>query len=179
LVVDRAGQKDIADDGNGTPQIGTRTSVTGDIDDVSMCLNPSVDLFTRWYASVTSGGKILRTQIEIPNEYLKDPRGYRAFIVDYDSSNDAFRRPKAIASLSKSVDGTPKSLWALFKKKGKAQTAGRLETLCSTKAGKHGSVTSGTEVPQHLLVDELKKDSAFTSTEETQDAFCHKTELVF
>jgi hypothetical protein len=106
LVVDRAGQKDIADDGNGTPQIGTRTSVTGDIDGVSMCLNPSVDLFTRWYASVTSGGKILRTQIEIPNEYLKDPRGYRAFIVDYDSSNDAFRRPKAIASLSKSVDGS-------------------------------------------------------------------------
>lgn len=102
MVVDRAGQKDIADDGNGTPQIGTRTSVTGDIDDVSMCLNPSVDLFTRWYASVTSGGKILRTQIEIPNEYLKDgPRGYRAFIVDYDSSNDAFRRPKAIGAFRK------------------------------------------------------------------------------
>jgi hypothetical protein len=90
LVVDRTGQKDSADDGNGTPQIGTRTSVTGDIDDVGMCLNPSVDLFTRWYASVTSGGKILRTQIEIPNEYLEDGlRGYRAFIVDYDSSNDA------------------------------------------------------------------------------------------
>jgi hypothetical protein len=78
-----------------------------------------------------------------------------------------------------SLNATPKSLWALFKKKGNAKAADRLETLCSTKAGKHGSVASGTEVPQHLLVDELKKDSAFTSTEETADAFCHKTELVF
>jgi beta-lactamase superfamily II metal-dependent hydrolase len=102
----------------------------------------------------------------------------------YALANPQWRAQLADVNLYKvghhgSLNATPKSLWALFNKKGKAQTTGRLETLCSTKAGKHGSVTSGTEVPQHLLVDELKKDSAFTSTEETQDPFCHKTELVF
>jgi hypothetical protein len=36
-------------------------------------------------------GEILRTQIEIPNEYLEaGPRGYRAAIVDYDSSANTF-----------------------------------------------------------------------------------------
>src|SRR5690242_14977411 len=44
--------------------------------------------------SVRAGGKILRAQIEIPNEALEPgPRGYRVFIVDYDSSADAFRPP--------------------------------------------------------------------------------------
>src|ERR1700722_9165918 len=78
-----------------------------------------------------------------------------------------------------SLNATPKSLWTLFKKKGNAKIKARLETLCSTKAGKHGSVNSGTEVPPHLLVGQLEKDSAFTSTEDAKDPFCHKTELVF
>jgi hypothetical protein len=78
-----------------------------------------------------------------------------------------------------SMNATPKSLWALFKKKGSAKGADRLETLCSTKGGKHGSASAGTEVPQHLLVDELKKDSAFASTEDAENAFCHVTELAF
>lgn len=78
-----------------------------------------------------------------------------------------------------SMNATPKSLWALFNKKGGAKTKSRLGTLCSTKTGKHGSVTSGTEVPQHLLVEELKKDSVFASTEDAANAFCHKTELAF
>jgi hypothetical protein len=57
--------------------------------------------------SVKSGGKILRSQIEVPNEYLEaGPRGYRAFIIDYDSSSDTFRRPKPINAFSRSVDGT-------------------------------------------------------------------------
>src|SRR5262249_42993258 len=50
-----------------------------------------------------------------------------------------------------SLNATPKSLWALFKNKGDEHKHGRLETLCSTKAGKHGSVKSGTEVPRHVL----------------------------
>lgn len=44
--------------------------------------------------SVRTDGRILRAQIEVPNEVLEPgPRGYRVFIVDYDSSADAFRTP--------------------------------------------------------------------------------------
>jgi hypothetical protein len=42
--------------------------------------------------SVKSGGKILRTQIEIPNELLvAGPRGHRVSVVDYDSSTESLR----------------------------------------------------------------------------------------
>ena len=64
-----------------------------------------------------------------------------------------------------SLNATPKSLWKLFNNKGSEHKHGRLETLCSTKAGKHGSVRSGTEVPRSLLVKELEKDSDFATTE--------------
>ncbi len=44
--------------------------------------------------SVRTDGRILRAQIEVPNEALEPgPRGCRVFIVDYDSSTDAFRSP--------------------------------------------------------------------------------------
>ena len=50
---------------------------------------------TRWVTvfamdpSVMVDGKILKAQIEIPNEALDSgPRGYRAHIVDYDSTTD-------------------------------------------------------------------------------------------
>jgi hypothetical protein len=63
--------------------------------------------------SVRSGGKILRTQIEIPNEYLEaGPRGYRAFIVDYDSSIDAFRHPDPLKRFSGSPSGAPRDPFA-------------------------------------------------------------------
>jgi len=64
-----------------------------------------------------------------------------------------------------SLNATPKSLWKLFTHKGDEHKHNRLETLCSTKAGKHGNPKSGTEVPRHTLVDELKKESDFVSTE--------------
>jgi len=45
--------------------------------------------------SVRTDGRILRTQIEVPNEVLEaGPRGYRVSIVDYDSSTDSFRAAK-------------------------------------------------------------------------------------
>jgi beta-lactamase superfamily II metal-dependent hydrolase len=65
-----------------------------------------------------------------------------------------------------SLNATPKSLWKLFRHKGNSQTRDRLETLCSTKSGKHGSTRSGTEVPRKPLVQQLKIDSDFSSTEE-------------
>jgi hypothetical protein len=64
-----------------------------------------------------------------------------------------------------SLNATPKSLWKLFRHKGDEQAHDRLETLCSTKAGKHGSTKSGTEVPRTVLVKELQTNSTFKSTE--------------
>jgi beta-lactamase superfamily II metal-dependent hydrolase len=64
-----------------------------------------------------------------------------------------------------SLNATPKRLWKLFRHKGGEQLQARLRTLCSTKAGKHGSVKSGTEVPRRVLVEELETNSAFLSTE--------------
>lgn len=78
-----------------------------------------------------------------------------------------------------SLNATPKPLWALFKNKGDTSKRNRLDTLCSTKAGKHGSVASGTEVPRRVLVDELKKDSAFVSSEKSRDSFCSQITLSF
>ena len=69
-----------------------------------------------------------------------------------------------------SLNATPKTLWAGFKHKAEHAAQGRIETLCSTKAGAHGSEDAGTEVPRRLLVDELKKESEFTSTEDYKSA---------
>ena len=65
-----------------------------------------------------------------------------------------------------SLNATPKTLWSAFQHKGEHGTADRLETLCSTKFGVHGSVDAGTEVPRSLLVNELQKESDFTSTQD-------------
>jgi hypothetical protein len=64
-----------------------------------------------------------------------------------------------------SLNATPKTLWKLFGHKGDKDTVDRLETLCSTKSGKHGSSRSGTEVPRAKLVEQLQKQSDFSSTE--------------
>ncbi len=65
-----------------------------------------------------------------------------------------------------SLNATPRSLWKLFSRRGDENARDRLETLCSTKSGKHGSAKSGTEVPRAPLVKELKAESDFSSTEE-------------
>jgi beta-lactamase superfamily II metal-dependent hydrolase len=58
-----------------------------------------------------------------------------------------------------SLNATPKTLWNGFKKKGKG-----LETLLSTRRGKHGSTDSGTEVPRKVLETALEKQSKLHST---------------
>jgi hypothetical protein len=78
-----------------------------------------------------------------------------------------------------SLNATPKSLWALFKNKGTPRKRDRLETLCSTKAGKHGSVKSGTEVPRKPLLEELEKDSAFATTESYSKEIARDFEIKF
>lgn len=64
-----------------------------------------------------------------------------------------------------SLNATPKSLWELFEHRGPAHAHDRLQTVVSTMAGKHGSARSGTEVPRGKLVDALKKDSDFFTTQ--------------
>ena len=102
----------------------------------------------------------------------------------YALSKPAWRKALANVNLYKvghhgSLNATPRSLWALFRNKGTDGRRGRLATLCSTKAGKHGSAKSGTEVPRRLLVAELKKESDFASTEESNEPLCHITTLAF
>lgn len=64
-----------------------------------------------------------------------------------------------------SLNATPKSLWALFKKKGNPAKANRLRTAVSTMADKHGTPSSNTEVPRRTLVAALKADSTYFSTQ--------------
>jgi hypothetical protein len=77
-----------------------------------------------------------------------------------------------------SLNATPKSLWKLFEHKGPAHTGDRLQTVVSTMAGKHGSARSGTEVPRSKLVDELKRNSDFVTTQTLKrDELYHEVEI--
>jgi ribonuclease BN (tRNA processing enzyme) len=65
-----------------------------------------------------------------------------------------------------SLNATPKTLWNLFRKKNTdEQGKGRLQTIVSTMTGKHGSVDRGTEVPRSKLVQALKTESTFATTQ--------------
>ena len=58
--------------------------------------------------SVKDRGKILRTQIEIPNEALEEgPRGYRVHVIDYDSSRNILHPPTKIPPGANRDDDTP------------------------------------------------------------------------
>lgn len=65
-----------------------------------------------------------------------------------------------------SLNATPKSLWALFEKRGVEGTPERLRTVLSTLHDVHGSTERNTEVPRRTLVAALKKDSDLLSTED-------------
>jgi len=58
--------------------------------------------------SVKDRGKILRTQIEIPNEALdKGPKGYRVHIIDYDSTSNILHPAAQIPPGANRDDGIP------------------------------------------------------------------------
>jgi ribonuclease BN (tRNA processing enzyme) len=63
-----------------------------------------------------------------------------------------------------SGNATPKSLWALFKHRGPKSKPDRMQTVLSTKAGKHHGV------PQEKLVAALKKDTTWHSTEQVKSS---------
>ena len=65
-----------------------------------------------------------------------------------------------------SLNATPKTLWNLFQKKTPDEhKKERLRTIVSTMTGKHGSVDRGTEVPRSKLVQALKTESTFATTQ--------------
>jgi hypothetical protein len=59
--------------------------------------------------SVREGGRILRTQIEIPNESLSaGPRGYRVHVIDYDATSGAWRAPARLPAGVNCDSGPPR-----------------------------------------------------------------------
>lgn len=64
-----------------------------------------------------------------------------------------------------SLNATPRTLWSSFTKRGVAG-ATRLKTFVSTRAGKHGTPSRGTEVPRKKLVDALDAESDLFSTQQ-------------
>lgn len=79
-----------------------------------------------------------------------------------------------------SLNATPKSLWSGFKKRGGASKRHRMTTVLSTMAGKHGSEDKRTEVPRRTLVEKLRDDTHFHSTQEMDvGELCTKVEIKF
>lgn len=78
-----------------------------------------------------------------------------------------------------SLNATPKTLWKLFKKKGDKNRPGRLVTLLSTKAGKHGHKDRGTEVPCRKLEAALQEHSTLYSTQslKSKKKPCHEVRI--
>jgi hypothetical protein len=79
-----------------------------------------------------------------------------------------------------SLNATPKSLWKLFKNKSEGKRANRLLSLMSTMEGKHGSLSSHTEVPRITLVRELQRQSDLFTTQQLRGKnFFHDTVVKF
>lgn len=70
-----------------------------------------------------------------------------------------------------SRNATPKTLWENWFPKGVRKPAmkDRMASLMSTKPGKHGDSSFGTEVPRSKLVSALKEWTRLTSTEHLED----------
>jgi hypothetical protein len=63
-----------------------------------------------------------------------------------------------------SLNGTPKTVWFGFTRRGAADRVPRLQTMISTLAGKHGKASRGTEVPRRKLMDALDAESDLQTT---------------
>lgn len=74
-----------------------------------------------------------------------------------------------------SLNATPKTLWNLFSHRSENQgNTRRLKTVVSTLSGVHGTPARGTEVPRKTLVEALKGESNYFSTQELKkkDGLC-------
>lgn len=90
----------------------------------------------------------------------------------YALSKPAVRRVLAKVNVYKvghhgSRNATPKTLWTGFKNRSTKQNQnGRLKSIVSTMPGKHGKAASKTEVPRKTLVEALKQESEFYTTQD-------------
>lgn len=76
-----------------------------------------------------------------------------------------------------SRNATPKSLWNDFKNRTTVATKkSRLKTVISTMKGKHGE-SEDTIVPLPKMVDAMKKETNYISTEEIEDGFVAKISI--
>lgn len=78
-----------------------------------------------------------------------------------------------------SLNATPKSLWNLFTNRSTVESADRLMCVASTMAGKHGTVGKGTEVPRAKLVDALRKESQYFTTQDLKGKNSLRKDIVF
>jgi hypothetical protein len=67
-----------------------------------------------------------------------------------------------------SRNANPKTLWNLFDKKSSNPSAKRLRTFVSTLEKKHGDPIKKTEVPRETLVEALKAETTYFSTQELE-----------
>jgi hypothetical protein len=93
-----------------------------------------------------------------------------SYALDAAKGSAGIRRKLAKVDLYKvghhgSLNATPKTLWNLFDRKGTASKKGRLVTVLSTMAGKHGSRDRGTEVPRGPLITALEESSDLVNTQ--------------
>ena len=65
-----------------------------------------------------------------------------------------------------STNATPKDMWARFGKRGPKSKKGRMTSIMSTEAGKHGSIENASEVPRRPLVKALQSETDYHSTED-------------
>ena len=76
-----------------------------------------------------------------------------------------------------SRNATPRSLWESFKNKNdKGNKDDKMKTVVSTMKGKHGK-TEDTEVPLPKMVEEMKEQTDFRSTEEFEANFFNLIEI--
>ncbi|MEM7165337.1 MAG: hypothetical protein AAF581_07735 [Planctomycetota bacterium] len=63
-----------------------------------------------------------------------------------------------------SLNATPRSLWNLFEHR-KGKVSERMHSVVSTMGGKHGSRRADTEVPRETLVEALKEETHYLTTQ--------------
>ena len=63
-----------------------------------------------------------------------------------------------------SLNGTPKTVWYGFDRRGGPEVEPRLQTMISTMSGKHGKASRGTEVPRRKLMEALDAESDLWTT---------------
>lgn len=68
-----------------------------------------------------------------------------------------------------SLNATPKTLWNQFAHRDRKGAKNRLVSVLSTRDGKHGSSSKGTEVPRSLLVASLQAESDLHDTRKLKD----------